>query len=168
MTHFAISHDFTGDIDTYWKVFFDEEFKTEQYRRINVKERTVLDRKEDEKTISFSERVVPARDLPGFMKKILGGDLGYTEISIYTKGANKIDVRIEPTLLRERTKMRALFTVVTTAPGKLRRTFEGDIDVDLALVGGKVERTVIDDIKRSYDIAAQVTQEWLTKAAAAK
>jgi hypothetical protein len=165
VTNFAITHDFRGDAPGYWQVFFDEEFKTEQYRRIGVRDRKVLAREEDSDTIRMQEHLIPGRDLPGFLKKLLGGDLGYTEHTTFWKKKNRIDFHAVPTLLRERTKIRGVFSIVTVAPGKLRRTFEGDIDVNVPLVSGKVERTVIDDIQRSYDIAAQVTQEWLNRRA---
>jgi hypothetical protein len=163
VSHFAIAHDFAGTPDAFWKIFFDETFNLELYQRIKVKERKMLDRREDEQTIYFSVKIMPERDLPGFIKKILGGDLGYTESSTYFKGKNYLDVNIEPTLMKDKTKMKAVYRLTETAPGKLTRTFEGDIDVSVPLVGGKVERTIIDDMTRSYDVAAQVMSEWLAR-----
>ena len=49
-------------------------------------------------------------------------------------------MRIEPTLLKDRTKINARHRQ-TTGPGRFRRTFEGDIHVDIPLVGRKVEAT---------------------------
>jgi hypothetical protein len=163
VTHFSITHDFEGDPATFWKLFFHEPYNLELYERIGVKERKVLQHDEDDEKIRFSLRIMPKRDLPSVIKKIVGGDLGYTETSTYWKAKSLIDVRIEPTLLKERTKIHATYTVKPTAPGRFRRTFEGDIDVDLPLVGRKVEATVLDDMKKSYDVAAQVTAEWLKK-----
>jgi uncharacterized protein DUF2505 len=163
VTHFSITHDFEGEPAAFWKLFFHEPYNVDLYNRIGVKERKVLQHDEDDEKIRFSLRIMPKRDLPGVIKKIVGGDLGYTEISTYWKQKSLIDVRIEPTLLKERTKLNATYTVKPIGPGRIRLTFEGDIHVDLPLVGRKVEATVLEDLKRTYDVVAQVTAEWLKK-----
>ncbi len=163
MTHFAIVHDFECTPQAFWKVFFHEPYNVEVYDRIGVKERRFLERTEDEHTIRFALRIMPKRDLPAIIKKIVGGDLGYTEISTYYKGKDTLDVRIEPTLLKERTKMKAVYRLEPLGEGRVRRVFEGDVNVDLPIVGKKVEATVLEDVKRSYDIAAVTTREWLKR-----
>jgi hypothetical protein len=162
-THFAITHEFSATPEEFWKVFLHEPYNIELYDRIGVKERKMIDRSEDAETVKWALRIVPKRDLPTVVKKIVGGDLGYTEISTYYKGKSYIDVRVEPTLMKERTKIKALYTVKVIGERRLSRTFEGDIAVDIPLVGRKVEAVVLDDVKRSYAVAAQVTAEWLAR-----
>ena len=166
MTHFKIAHEFAADPQTYWKVFLSEPYNVALYDRIGIKERTILSRTEDEKTVKWSVRIMPKRDLPGVIKKIVGGDLGYVETSTLYRDESYIDVHIAPTLMKERTKIRGKYTVVPIGGGRVRRTFEGDIDIDLPLVGKKVEATILEDMQRSYDVAAQVTAEWLAKGGA--
>jgi len=163
VTHFKIVHEFDSDPATYWKVFLHEPYNVELYDRIGVKERTMLDRSEDAKTVKWSIRIVPKRDLPGVIKKIVGGDLGYTEISTLYKDENYIDVKVEPSLMKDKTKIRAKYTLTPIGPKRVRRTFEGDIDISLPLVGKKVESVILEDMQRSYDIAAKVTSEWLAR-----
>jgi Protein of unknown function (DUF2505) len=163
VTHFKITHEFAADPKTYWKVFLDEKYNVALYDRIGVKERTVLDRSEDEKTVKWSVRIMPKRDLPGVIKKVVGGDLGYTEISTLYKDENWIDVKIEPSLMKERTKIKAKYTLEPLGDQRVRRTFEGDIHIDLPFVGKKVEAAILEDLQKSYDVAAKVTAEWLAK-----
>jgi hypothetical protein len=163
MSHFAISHDFETDPETFWKLFFHEPYKLAMYERIGVKERTVLWSKDEGDIRSFSERILPKRDLPEIIKKIVKGDFGYTETSTFYLQKNYGDVKIEPTLMKEKTKITAKYSLIPQGPGKLRRTFEGDITVSIPLVGGRVEKSIIDDVRRSYDVAAEVTKEWLKK-----
>lgn len=166
MTHFKITHEFAADAKTYWKVFLDEAYNVALYDRIGVKERTMLDRSEDDKTVKWSVRIMPKRDLPGVIKKVVGGDLGYTEISTLYKDENWIDVRIEPSLMKERTKIKAKYTLEPIGDKRVRRTFEGDIHIDLPLVGKKVEAAILEDLQKSYDVAARVTAEWLARGGA--
>ncbi len=163
MTHFKITHELATDPAGFWKVFLHEPYNVELYDRIGVKERTVLDRSEDAATVKWSVRIVPRRDLPAVVRKIVGGDLGYTEISVLHRAENWIDVRIEPTLLRDRTKIHGRYSITPVGEKRVRRVFEGDVAVDVPLVGRKVEAVVIEDIQKSYDVAAQVTSEWLAR-----
>ncbi len=163
-THFKIAHEFAATPEEFWRVFLHEPYNVELYERIGVKERKMLDRSEDESTIKWAVRIVPRRDLPGVVKKVVGGDLGYVEISTYHKGKDYIDVAVEPTLMKERTRIKGLYTVKPVGGARrLLRVFEGDIAFDFPLVGRRVEAAVLDDIKRSYDVAAQVTSEWLAR-----
>jgi hypothetical protein len=163
VTHFKITHEFATDPETYWKVFLDEAYNVELYDRIGVKERTTLDRSEDEKTVKWKVRIMPKRDLPGVIKKVVGGDLGYTETSTLHKAENWIDVKIEPSLMKDRTKINARYTLTSIGDKRVRRTFEGDIHIDLPLVGKKVEAAILEDLQKSYDVAARVTTEWLAR-----
>ncbi len=41
------------------------------------------------------------------------------------------------------------------------RVITGNIDVGVPLVGRRIEETVVNEIRRSYDLAAEFTLEWL-------
>src|SRR5262249_6644347 len=117
----------------------------------------MLDRSEDAKDVKWSIRIVPKRDLPGVIKKIVGGDLGYTEISILHKDENWIEVKVEPSLMKDKTRILAKYTLTPIGEKRVRRTFEGDIDISIPLVGKKIEATILEDMQRSYDVAARGT-----------
>jgi hypothetical protein len=165
VTHFTIAHEFDAEPEQFWKLFFDDAYNVALYARLDMKERTVLVRTEDDATIHFEQKILPRRDLPQIIKRLVGGDLGYIERTTYYKGKNYMDVAIEPTLFKDRTDVRAKYTIALVAPKKVRRTFEGDIHVDIPIIGRRVEAAVLVDVKRSYDVAAEVTREWLNHAA---
>jgi hypothetical protein len=164
VTPFRIVHEFATGKERYWKVFFHEPYNVALYERIKVKERKVLHWKETDGTIERSIKILPARDLPGFLKKIVGGDLGYVESSTFYKDKDSIDVTVEPTLMKDRTTMKARYWIELPDASTVRRIFEGSIHVDMPFVGRKIEQFIVDDMKRGYDTAAQVTKEWLGKA----
>src|SRR5262245_55219305 len=120
MTPFRIVHEFDSDPARYWKVFFDEPYNVALYERIKVKERKILDWKETDATIYRAIRIVPLRDLPGFIKKLVGGDLGYVETSTLYKDKHSMDVTVEPTLFKDRTTMKARYWLEMPAAGKVR------------------------------------------------
>ena len=160
---FTIGHEFDCDAKTYWEIFFDLDYQKEMYSGLNIKERTVLMFEEDDQQIRRKIKVVPHRDLPGALKSVLRGDLGYIEHNVYHKGKDVMDVRIEPTLMAERFKMSAEFRVVTLGPKRVRREFVGAIDVSVPFLGGQIEKLVMADVRKSYDQAAVTTARWIAK-----
>jgi hypothetical protein len=160
---FSITHEFDCDAKTYWEIFFDLDYQKDMYSGLKIKERTVLLFEEDEREIRRRIKIMPERDLPGALKSVLKGDLGYIEHNVYHKGQDYMDVRIEPTLMKDRFKMAAVFRVVTLGPKRVRREFKGSINVSIPLLGGQIEKTVMADVRKSYDQAAVTTTRWIAK-----
>ena len=160
---FNIAHEFDCDAKTFWGIFFSEEFNRDLYASLKIKERAVLKFEEDEREIRRQIKIVPQRDLPGAIRTLVKGDLGYIEHNVYLKGQDSMDVRIEPTLMKDRFKMNGVFRVVTLRPGRIRREFVGTLDVSVPLLGGQVEKVVMSDVQKSYDQAAVVTARWITE-----
>ena len=163
MTPFKITHELRGDRDAYWKIFFDKEFTGEMYDRIGVKEWKILAWKEEDGKLYREVKVVPKRDLPSMIKKVVKGDLGYIEHSTLYWDRDFMECNVKPTLLSEKTTVKATYKLEKVGEGRLRRTFEGTIEVKIPLLGSKVEKLVVDDMTRSYDVAAKVHQEWLDR-----
>jgi hypothetical protein len=163
MTHFTIVHEIDGTLEEFWRSSSTSPTTSSSTTASGSRSASASSSTRDDQTIQFAIRVIPKRDLPALIKKIVGGDLGYTEISTYYKGKDEIgrahradaDERSheDPRALQGRGHRSA----------QAARSFEGDLHVDVPLVGRKVEATILEDVRRSYDIAAQVTNEWLKK-----
>jgi hypothetical protein len=97
------------------------------------------------------------------VRKLTGANLGYVENSTLYKAENRMPVEVVPTTLAERTHIKGVYSLASLGPGKLRRTFEGTIQIDVPLVGRRVERVILDDLTRSYAKAAECTAEWLAR-----
>jgi hypothetical protein len=165
--NYTIAHEFDCDADTFWKIFFDEEFQKDMFAVIGIKERTVHKFEEDDREIRREVKVVPKRDLPAAMKTLIKGDFGYVEHDVYHKGQNLMDVRIVPTLMSDRFDMKATFRVIPLGGQRVRREFTGTIKVSVPLLGGKIEKSVVEDMQKSYDDAATVMRRWVAKQQAA-
>jgi hypothetical protein len=163
MTPFKFVAEFPCDPDKFWKLFWHDPYNVELYGRIGVKERRFLEKVETDDAIRFKLRIMPQRDLPGFIKKLVGGDLGYTEMSTWHKKDNRIVCHIEPTLFKEKTKIDAIYTITPIGPGRVRRVFDGSISISIPLAGKKIEEFIVSDMEKAYQTAAQVTVEWLER-----
>jgi hypothetical protein len=161
MTPFCLQHEFEATPERFWKVFLDPAYNEALYARIEVREHTVLAWRDDGGTVYRSIRIMPKRDLPRVVQALTGAHLGYTENTLLHKAENRIDVTVIPTALTDRTSIQGTYSLVPLDKGRLRRTFEGTIHIDVPLVGRRIEKIVLDDMARSYDKAAEVTAEWL-------
>lgn len=164
MTPFRLTHEFAADPPRFWKVFFDKAYNQELYERIEVKSYEILAWREDDATLYRSIRIMPRRELPLVVRKLTGADLGYTENSTLYKAEDRMPVSVVPSTLADRTTIEGVYSLRSLGPGRLLRTFEGGIEIDVPLVGRRVERAILDDLTASYAKAAQLTTEWLARA----
>jgi Protein of unknown function (DUF2505) len=161
MSHFKLVHDQNCDPKRFWEVFFDEDYNRAIYKHVGTKERKFLEMNDSGNSKTWILRVFPERDLPEFVKKIVKGDLGYIEHAVMDKSRNRIESRIEPTLFKDRTKINVVYTIESIGPKQVRRTFEGDVEVNIPLVGKRVEHLIIADMEKVYQSIADFTNEWL-------
>jgi hypothetical protein len=74
-----------------------------------------------------------------------------------------MEVIIEPAVMTSKFDMKASFTLSPVGEGRCKRVFEGDVKVSIMIVGGQVEKYMIDEMRRSYDIATDVTRRWIAQ-----
>jgi hypothetical protein len=111
--------------------------------------------------------VYPARQLPVFLRPFVPGGFTYTEQMTWDRAADRIDLDIRPSVMTKRTHIRIVYALSAPRPGVVRRVYEGDVSVEIALVGGRAERSIIDDIGKVLETVVPCTQEWLDTHSAA-
>ncbi len=158
-SEFRIEHEFAAPADEVWALVVSDEFNTELYARVNV-DREVVSEGEESGIVRRVVRSTSRRQLPGFVRKLLGGDLGFTERIEWRRGETRLSLAVEPTIMAKRTRF-ASTLVVEPHQGGSRRVFAGSIAVDVPIVGRRVEQGAIRDMRRIHDLAAQMMRERL-------
>ena len=74
-----------------------------------------------------------------------------------------MNVQIEPAVMRDRFQLAGVFAVTPLGPGRCRREFSGELKVSIPLLGGKIEKFMVDQIRDGYDQAARITRDYLAK-----
>jgi hypothetical protein len=164
-THFSIAHEFDCDAATYWEIFWDPAFNADLYPKLRC-ERTLLDQRDEDDTRVREQEVRPERELPSVLRKFMSGALKYVEHGVFKKPAGPLEVNIKVPALGSRFEMHATYTVTDVAPGRCRRTFEGECMVKVPLVGGTAEKAIVSNLRETYDSAAKVHREWIARRAA--
>ncbi len=161
---YTIRDDFDTTPQRYWEVFFDDAYNRGLYARLKIG-REVLeitrDGEGDSLVVRQRVKLTPEREVPGLIKKFVKGALTYTEQSVYTAKTGTMEVVTIPGFMADSLTTRGLYRVEAVASGKVRRTWDGEIQCKIPLIGGKVERTIADEVTAGYRDTTAFTRQWL-------
>ncbi len=143
--------------------YFDPAHIADQDRRVDIARRDVLELDDGPTELRRVCKVVPKRQLPAVIRPFVPGELYFHERLVWHKQADRIDMTIEPSLLGGRTEIHSVYALSVVGPGRVRRVYEGHVTVGIRLIGGRVERAIVEDLERSLVIAAAATQDWLDR-----
>ena len=152
MTPFCFEYVFRADSpDAIMASFFDDAHQAEQDRALDILERTVLERGDGRRVC----RVVPNRKIP-----LIGGTFHYVE-SVTRSGDAELAIDIRPSL--SRMAITATYRLDPVGARAIRRRYGGAVSVNIALIGGRLERGAVEELGRSLPRAAACTQAWLDR-----
>ena len=144
--------------------YFDAEHVAEQDRLTEVARRELLAHVETDTEVRRECRVFPRRQLPAIVRPVVGPDLSFEETVVWTKAADRVDMDIRPRVLGGRAQIRAVYTLTQAGAGQVRRVYEGEATVDVKLIGGRIERAIVEDLGKSLALTAACTQAYLDRA----
>jgi hypothetical protein len=158
---FSTEATFRGiDLDTFEKLYFDEDFNDAMCRD-NKLSRTVIKYESDDERLERVLRIGPERTLPAPMKKILKSDrLEYEERLSYKWGSLRATWEVIPSVMASKVTATGSIVFKETGSG-IVRIADGDIRVKLLGVGGVVEKLVVGDVEKSFVNAGRFTQRWI-------
>ena len=160
--NFSFVHEFDTDVASYWKLFFAEPFNDDLFRELKIKDRQVLKKEDDGKTLVRIQKMEPTTPLPGFLQSIVK-DMGYTEHDKLDWSKNVMRIIIEPATMRDRFKLEGDFIVSSLGEKRVRREFRGEVKVSMPLIGGKVEKFMMEQLRDAYETAARLTSRWIAE-----
>lgn len=160
---FRVEHSFEIDPAAYEKLYFDEPFNEALCEAVDL-ERHLVKLDESDGKLVREVRVSPrGRQIPGPVAKLLGGKrIEYLERIQYTMGSMSGTWDSESSLMSDKIDSRGTFAF-EGADGRTRRVVEGEIKVKIFGLGKTIEQFIVDDVKKSYDAAAEFTTKWLAK-----
>ncbi|MBV8762576.1 MAG: DUF2505 family protein [Deltaproteobacteria bacterium] len=156
MTPFEYEHLYrAASIEELFEAYFDDDLQAEQDRVLGVTSRELLARG----PMSRVCRVTPRRQLPALIRPFVAGTLNYVET--VERAGDVLTIDIRPSM--GRTQISATYRLDSVGAGVIRRRYVGSVSVDIALVGGRIERGLVDELGKSLVQAAACTQAWLDR-----
>lgn len=106
-------------------------------------------------------RVSPRKELPALAQRALGTSrFSYVQIVDGDDDTMTTSWKVLMDVIPDKVSCAGTSRVVPTADG-CERIIEGEIKVSIPLVGGAIERVVLEQLERSYDRAAEVIRRHL-------
>jgi hypothetical protein len=144
--------------------YFDPDHLATQDVVGELTDRKVLEDTDTETQRKTSWSVRAIRQLPLFVRGFVeGGRLSYVETMTWRKRDSEIDLTIVPQIAGGRVSITAVYNLAQIAEGQIRRRYSGNISVDIKLLSGKIERTILGEIEKGMPAMRDCTQTWLAK-----
>ena len=159
--NFRIAHEFKKiTLEQYEKLNFDEPFNIALCRNVRLA-RELIEKTETDGRLRRVVKVGAEREVPSPVAKIIGAKrIEYTEQVDYTFGTYRGTWDSVSSVLTDKVACSGTFSFADTGDG-VQRVVEGNIKVKIFGVGGVVEKFVVADLNRSYQRAAEFTQQWI-------
>lgn len=162
MSDLLIRHAIDCDPDTYWKCVWDEEYNRRLYMDI-LKFRECTRLSQDDKGDVITRRIKlnpPPMDLPAAVTKVIG-DVSWIEDGTFDKKTGKYRVKVLTSSMPDKTHISGELWCEAKGDKKCERIAKMSVEVKIFMVGGIVEKRIVEDMKKSYEAAAKFTNEYV-------
>ena len=135
-------------------------FSADFMHRMNIEAMKVqvydsLERNLEGSTWTMRNRITPQDNMPGFLKKLIGGGFNYEETVTHQKGSDTVTGNMVPSVMRDKLKMNYTMRVRPDGDNACRRSMEWEVEVKIFGVGGQIEKFAAGEIERSMEASAQ-------------
>src|SRR5258708_22887126 len=158
-----IVHTLSCSEDTFWKLFFDLPYNEALFlRALGFESWKVVSQDEKPDAIERVVDVIPKiGDLPGPLKKLVEGGVGYRERGRFARAEKSTKIEIEPTVMQGKLTITGRLYTESEGDRACRRIYDTTVTAKLFGIGGMVESRILADVKASYDKAAEFTNQWV-------
>lgn len=160
---YRIEDEFDVAIQRYWDVFFDKTYNAGLYEALDIGwEPMMMERRGegDDLVIERKQRLIPRREVPGFLKRFVSDKIAYVEHNIFTAKTNAMETVTTPSFMADKIRTRGVYRLEARGDAKLVRIWEGEATVKVPLVGGRVEKHLVEEVRESYRNATAFTRKW--------
>jgi hypothetical protein len=148
------------DTDTFWKVFFDDEYAKRLHREgLGFREIEILDKTESSRRL----RAVPSMEVPPAVERLLGDRFGYEERGTLDKERGEWRWSMVPNALGGKLRTEGTVRVEAAGDGKTRRRDEVTIEASVFGVGGLIEGAAEKQLKISWEKEETFLKKWLAR-----
>lgn len=153
---------FPHSVEQFWTCFDDPEWHKEEETAVDQRATVLETRWEGDVEVRRS-RFESGMKLPSLVASRLGSDtLTYELVNRLDRKASRLVWEVVPPAMRDKIVARGEMRVVATPTG-CEQTLTGDVTVSIPLVGGQIEKGVVDGILTSHHKTADRRRAWMKK-----
>jgi Protein of unknown function (DUF2505) len=161
---YRIEDTFDVSAGRYWEIFFSDEYNAGLWPALDiVRELLAFERKGEGPSLRIhrEQRLVPQREVPGFIKKLVSGAITYVEKNDFVAADNAMRTVTIPGFAADRITTTGTYRLEPLGDNRCKRVWQGVCECRIPLVGGKVEKQLVDEVRESYRRATDFTRKWI-------
>lgn len=159
--HFEFRHRFPVSADALWALLRDDAYQDEANQEANVR-KDVLEEREDLGVRFKRIRVFPQRALPPAMARALGTDsLSYVQEQRWRDDKKLMNWVVIPDVMASRVHCKGDYRISDRGRGECERLITGEIRISVPVVGSRMEKKTVEDLRGSYDATAVLMRRWI-------
>jgi hypothetical protein len=165
MLQVRISHVHNCNEETFWKLFFDDEYNQRLFKgALGFPRFEQLEFEETDSEIRRVTSVVPAvGDLPRALKKLVGDGFAYEEHGVFDKRTKRFSINVLTSRMADRITFRGVLFTEPMSERSSRRLYEGTVEARIFGVGGLLEKRLAADLEARYADSARFTNEYIAE-----
>jgi len=160
---YRIEDDFDVSADHYWEVFFSEECGKPMWDALDIDHKMLSFEREGEGeslVIRRKQQLTPRREVPALIAKFVKGAITYREENVFVKAKNAMETVTISNILPDKIVNTGVYRLEPLGPNKCRRIWDGVCKCKVPLVGGKVEKMLVQEVRESYRRATDFIRQW--------
>ena len=160
---YRIEDEFDVSADRYWEAFFSPEYNEAMWKALDIEYKLLELEREGEGSslvIRRKQQLTPRRDVPAIVSKFVKGAITYREENVYVAAKSAMKTVTISNILPDKIENTGLYRVQAIGPNKCKRIWDGICNCKVALIGGKVEKMLVGEVKESYRRATEFTRKW--------
>jgi len=161
MATFTMRHDLDCDCDTFWKLFFEQDFNEQLFKALEFPEWKLLDTKETDKEIIRNVKAIPKMDAPAAVAKLLGSKFGYDEEGRFDKATKTHKFIIKPNVMTEKLRNEGTVKCEPRGDGKCTRVVEIIAEAKVFGLGGMIESSFEKSFRTGWQQSADFINKWV-------
>ena len=164
MIEYEIVDEFETTPAKYWDMFFSEDYNNALWRELDIKREVLEFRREGEgesEVIHRTQRLTPNRDVPAALKRVVKGAIAYEERNVWRRKDNLMEVVTIPSFFGDKFTATGNYVLRPLGDNKLARVWTAKTSCTVPLVGGKVEKHIVEEVKRSYRATTAFTRRYI-------
>lgn len=166
MIEYEVVDEFPTTPDKYWDMFFSDAYNEALWKHLDIEREVLSFRREGEgpsEVIHRTQKLTPKRDVPSALRKLVKDAISYEERNVWRRADNAMDVVTIPNFFADKFIAKGVYKLEPVGSDKLRRIWKASCDCKVPLVGGKVEKHVVEEVKRSYQATTIFTRKWIAE-----
>jgi Protein of unknown function (DUF2505) len=160
---YTIEDTFDVSAASYWETFFSEEFNRAMWPALDITwEPISLERKGEGESLEIIrvQKLSPKRELPALIQKFVKGGLSYTERNEFKARENAMRTKTTPSFMADKIDTYGVYRLEELGAKRVKRVWEGTFECNIALIGGKIEKMLVEEVRESYRRSTDFTRQW--------